>query len=660
MSRASLKVLPAAAPPPKMKASRSSKWRAAVLVVVHLAIAAHVAHWLTTGNTVTPVEPSEAMAFARAGVINAGLIFFAAMIVLTAIFGRFFCGWACHLVALQDLCRHLLVKAGIRPKLLRSRVLAVVPGLAFFYMFLWPALYRLWSGDPIEHLEWELTTSQFWATFPGWAIGILTFLVCGFVVIYFLGAKGFCTYACPYGAIFGAAEKLSPLRIRVTDACQGCGHCTASCTSNVRVHEEVRDWGMVVSSGCMKCLDCVSVCPNDALYYGAGPLPLFAKPRVASPTKPKRPLSWREEAVLGVAFAAGFLAFRGLYGYVPFLMSLGVAGLLAYGALIGWRLLTKPDAFFYRNVLKAGGRITPTGRWTLAGLALLGLFWAHSGWHRYETWRAEQATRPLGGLRLAAVDLAALPLTLSAEQRGQVAAARRQLERVRALGLFPTLGNASHLASVHLLQGSPENAATWAGRALARNEDAASMHMILGRLSFEGGDLAGAVSHYERVIALAPGRPEPYANLSLVLAQAGNLDGAKEVLGRGLARVQDSPDLLYNGALIHALQGQTTEAIVLFERVLVLDPSHLEARENLAGLLASVGRYEESITQFRRAIEQTPGDATTYFLLARALFEAGRRTEAMVELRESLRLDPTRAEARGLMEQLVGAEGVSP
>ena len=60
------------------------------------------------------------------------------------------------------------------------------------------------------------------------------------------------------------------MRIRVTDACAGCGHCTAVCTSNVRVHEEVRDYGMVVDSGCMKCLDCVSVCPNDALYYGAG------------------------------------------------------------------------------------------------------------------------------------------------------------------------------------------------------------------------------------------------------------------------------------------------------------------------------------------------------------------------------------------------------
>ena len=51
--------------------------------------------------------------------------------------------------------------------------------------------------------------AHFWATFPGWIVGALTFLVCGFVAVYFLGAKGFCTYACPYGAVFSCADKVS-------------------------------------------------------------------------------------------------------------------------------------------------------------------------------------------------------------------------------------------------------------------------------------------------------------------------------------------------------------------------------------------------------------------------------------------------------------------
>src|SRR5207244_4171 len=85
-----------------------------------------------------------------------------------------------------------------------------------------------------------------------------------FMTVYFLGNKGFCTYACPYGGVFGLVDKVAPGRIRVTDACEECGHCTAVCTSNVIVHAEVKKYGMVVDPGCMKCMDCVSVCPNDA------------------------------------------------------------------------------------------------------------------------------------------------------------------------------------------------------------------------------------------------------------------------------------------------------------------------------------------------------------------------------------------------------------
>ena len=327
-----------------------------MLIGVHLLIAAHLAHWLAAGTTLTPVEPSEAMELGRRGLVNAGAIFFGTAILATAIFGRFFCGWGCHLVALQDLCRWLLEKVGIRPRPLGSRALAWVPALAFVYMFLWPALYRLATGGAAPPLQVELTTASFWATFPGWAVALATFATCGFACVYLLGAKGFCTYACPYGAIFGAAERLAPGRIRVTDACSGCGHCTAVCTSNVRVHEEVASHGMVVDPGCMKCMDCVSVCPNDALYFGWGRPALFARP--VAPAPKRRPaLGWRDELFLAVAFALAFFALRGLYGIFPFLFSLGLAGCLAYLALVTRRLLRASRA----SRSRASSCATPAG-----------------------------------------------------------------------------------------------------------------------------------------------------------------------------------------------------------------------------------------------------------------------------------------------------------
>src|SRR5262249_14261986 len=150
--------------------------------------------------------------------------------------------------------------------------------------------------------------------------------------------KGFCTYGCPYGALFGVADRLAPGRILVSDACEGCGHCTATCTSNVRVHEEVRLYGMVVDPGCMKCLDCVSVCPTQAFRFG------FTRPSPLTPPAPRKyDYTWPEEVALALVCLVATLAFRGLYDIVPLLMAVGLGGLTACVTLKLWRLLRDPN-----------------------------------------------------------------------------------------------------------------------------------------------------------------------------------------------------------------------------------------------------------------------------------------------------------------------------
>jgi polyferredoxin len=285
-----------------IRKSRSSRWRAAVLIAVNGLMAAHIIYWYNFGHprqTLSPVEPSESMYTIELGQLNAGFIFFALALLSTFIFGRFFCGWGCHVVALQDWCSHIMNKMGVRPKPFRSRVLMWGPLLLAMYMFCWVPFKRLAVVPLVRAMDWHPPTwlitlpgprpafsnhfvvGDFWRTFPAWYVAIPFLLVCGFGVVYFLGSKGFCTYACPYGGFFAKVDKISVGRIVVSDACEGCGHCTAVCTSNVRVHQEVRDFGMVVDPGCMKCLDCVSVCPNDALSFS------FAKPAVL--VKPRTP-----------------------------------------------------------------------------------------------------------------------------------------------------------------------------------------------------------------------------------------------------------------------------------------------------------------------------------------------------------------------------------
>ena len=637
--------LPILDSPRSIRASRTSKWRAAVLIGIHVLIGLHITHWLVTGRSVTPVEPSEAMAFSRVGVVNAGLIFFCVTILLTLIFGRLFCGWACHLVALQDLSRWLLAKVGIRPRPLRSRLLAWVPFLAFFYMFLWPAIYRAWIGDSFAQSQLEMTTEHFWATFPGWTIGALTFLICGFVIVYFLGAKGFCTYACPYGAVFSLADRIAPMRVRVTDACEGCGHCTASCTSNVQVHREVRQFGMVIDDGCMKCLDCVSVCPNDALYYGWGPSRRRAKAAVPHPEERPASLTWTEEIVLGLGFAVAFFIFRGLYGIVPFLMSLGVAAVLAFLVLTTWRLVTRPHLSLRRFRLKRQGKLLPAG-WVLAGaMTLLVAFWLHSGLVHLHQHLGERDFQALQARRRGALDVTALASDPTGSELVRIHRSRDRLEKAERLGLVSTRGNAWRLAWMHYLAGSPVDFSRAADRALDRREFPVEIHQLLALEALREGDSEAARTSFEAAIEADSERLQPHINLGLLLIESGQLQPAGAVFERGLRFNPDSTELLYNAGMVRAYQGDVAGAIEYLEHTLDLDPSHVPARENLAGLLASSGRYADSVRHYRLAIDLSPEDADTHYLLARALWGLGDFSAAQHALQECLRLEPEHEEA---------------
>ena len=361
---------------PAVKRSHASRWRAIVLIAVHVAIGIHIWHWQATGESMSPVEPSEAMQTIELGKINAGFILFLSLIASTLIFGRWFCGWACHVVALQDLSAWLLKKFRLKPRPVRSRLLVFGPWVVAFYMFLWPIVYHWIAPEEkplpaISEWQWETTTTELWQTFPGPIMAIATFFVVGFLIVWWLGAKGFCTYGCPYGAFFSLADRVAPMRIKVSDACEHCGHCTSVCTSNVRVHEEVAKYGQVVDPGCMKCMDCVSVCPTDALSFGlAVPTPLkVSQQRVEA----RADFAWWEELLMAVvAVVAVQWVFRGAWfgEGVPFLLAVGLGVITAVFTLLLVRLLCRSDVTFQHAALKQAGKLSGKGFAVLVGVAL--------------------------------------------------------------------------------------------------------------------------------------------------------------------------------------------------------------------------------------------------------------------------------------------------
>ncbi len=661
----SLPVLVEHSPVGRIRKSRSGKRRAIVLASVQGLMIAHVVLWLLSkkfgwfggGRTTTPIEPSESMEFVKDGVINAGLIFFTIALLSTLILGRWFCGWGCHIVMLQDLCGWIMKKLGVRPKPFRSRFLIYVPLLLALYMFVWPAVYR-WGVQLATHLGWldarlphwglqeQLTTTEFWKTFPGVMVAIPFLGVCGFATVYFLGAKGFCTYGCPYGGFFAPLDKFATGRIRVTDACEGCGHCTAVCTSNVRVHEEVREYGMVVDPGCMKCLDCVSVCPNEALYFGFGK-PAVAKgaPKNQAPAR-KYDLTVSEEILCAAVFAVTFFSTRGVYGAVPMLMAAGLAGCVTFIAWKAWRLLRDANVTLHRFQLKLRGSLRPAG-WLFATLAVVTLALVlHSGVvnaaNRAALWHDDRVTiapedvfigraqnvpeatvaHARSALRWYGVasNMRSGGMAFSAAPQGQDLIDIRRAWLLSVLGRFDEAeavlrnahareANEDNIAALtRVLRDSPDQAKRQEAAALY--ERALLEHPTYDQMLIDFEPWALAVGLADSVVKVHRARlaTEPDNLLSLrsmtiILMQSGHLDEGLTFARRWIDRAPDSAEAYRMQSLALADSGQMDLAIGSMRKAASLAPNDPFPRLLLADMLQAVGLTREAQAERTKAEE---------------------------------------------------------
>ncbi len=577
--------------------SRMGVRRAWVLVVVHLAITAHLTHWWLVGRTVSPLEPSEAMAFTKQGIVNAGLIFFAASSLATLLWGRFFCGWGCHMVALQDLARWLLLRVGIRPRPLRSRLLAWVPLIAFVYMFLLP----LWMRPETPSTRLALLTNAFWRTFPPWWAALITFFVCGFLVIYLLGSKGFCTYACPYGGLYSALDRLAPTRIRVDDRCESCGLCTAVCSSNVDVKREVGRHGMVVDSGCMKCLDCVTVCPKNALRLGFG-----APAGLRSKVRPGKHPTWREELLGAGVFAATFFSLRGLYGIVPFLLALGLAG-----CMVG-----------------VVARVRKGARGWRTATALAALFVAHSAFVQIEGHRSARAFERLAVPRSTFFSSQRLPLTQ--DQNAATATVLSAGGRAAAWSLLPDPRRELELGWAHLLRGDLAAAETYLRRAAGHARHPATLLLELGNLRRLRGDREGALESYRQALASQPAHPFAADMLAELLVES-----ADQALAEG------KPD---------RAQAHFTEA-------LSLQPGNLEVRAALVELHLARSDREGALDLLRAGVALAPTDPAPLRVLAFTHLTLGELDQAAEACARAAELPDPDGETARLALRIEAARG---
>ncbi len=421
---------------------RFLRWRVATLIAVNVAIVVHLLHGWWAGETFGRVVFADAKAALESGVINPGFLLFALALLVTALFGRLFCGWACHMAALQDLCAWLLQRIGIRPRLFRSRLLGYVPLLLALYLFVWPSversivvplLARVWPSalagfdppPPISGWSLQWTSNNLWAGMPELWVAVPFLLICGSATVYFLGARGLCRYGCPYGGFLRPVEQLAPLRIVVDpDLCDHCALCSAACSLQIRVHEQTRAHGAVLDADCMRTLDCIDACPHQALSLRVATPPLWREAQPAATYD----LRLRDEWLIALVALLTLLATRGLYARIPLLLAATLAVIAGFLTWQAQQLARQPEWRFRRLVLRRGGRLSGVGRGGVGALLLLGLLLAQSAALRVILWRAAQIDAQV------TVGFEALAAGVDPEQRALAAAATRWYRLAQPLG----------------------------------------------------------------------------------------------------------------------------------------------------------------------------------------------------------------------------------
>jgi polyferredoxin len=220
---------------------------------------------------------------------------------LTAVFGRFFCGWICPLGTLNNLVGAL---KKWKPRTTRVRgwfalkywLLAGLLGGSIF------GLQLTGIFDPLSMLERSLTIG----VYPGFnkavnaaadaayatnlkpvadssefLFGLLKKTVLAFQQPYYhqgliiaacfaavlllnlVERRFWCRYLCPLGALLGAASRFALLKRETAEGCNGCGACDTQCQGGL-TPAKGETW---MPTECFYCGNCDDVCPRVGVAW---------------------------------------------------------------------------------------------------------------------------------------------------------------------------------------------------------------------------------------------------------------------------------------------------------------------------------------------------------------------------------------------------------
>jgi hypothetical protein len=279
----------------------------------------------------------------------------------------------------------------------------------------------------------------------------------------------------------------------------------------------------------------VSACPDEAVKYGLTRPPILRRWFSTRVIRPPFEFTWREEALMAAVFLATLFVFRGLYDAIPFLLTLGLGGILAYAAVLALRLVTRRDLRLNNFTLKRAGRLTRGGALFAAGGCAFAIFATHSAYIRYHEFRGHRAYDR--------VQKTIRDGVASTQPPSELHAALNDLETCYDFGLLHPPRLRQRLAALHAglgehlaERGDLKAAATHLGRSVGLAGDIARTRFNLGVMLAALGRDREAAYQYQHAAALDPSDPDIHNNLGLALVRIGQAPAAERCFREALAR----------------------------------------------------------------------------------------------------------------------------
>lgn len=215
-----------------------------------------------------------------AGVFQAAVIhYFVAKIAGPVVFNRGWCGWACWTAAVLDLLPWKKSPGRVRGRWGHLRYLnfALVVGLVATLVYVFGYTIESQQGVFVINDAVQTTVPVYPSAF---LIPELWWFLIGNALYFGLGIalavvlkdnRAFCKYACPIVGFLKPSASVSMMRVVATnDKCTSCRKCEVNCPMDIEVMRYVQEGKPVLSTECVMCMTCTSVCPEEVLDVKMG------------------------------------------------------------------------------------------------------------------------------------------------------------------------------------------------------------------------------------------------------------------------------------------------------------------------------------------------------------------------------------------------------